>query len=254
MSEDFDRATGREGVAPAPAAGTSTVEVPPPRGPRPRRVVWLGYAIPISIVLIASLAIFVGYRAERHAGFAGESDQGAITATLHNEQVFSDALLQAGEAQTDYQQWSVLNQAGLENADPWCEYTPSVLDDPAQAQIVLSCELARTLQAADLPGYGSSGAFDVTRYADDVQSADSYFFLETDAATYLDAADQERTAERRMLTVGVTLSLALGLCTVAEQAYRRQWRARHRYLSLWLAVPGWIATILCLALVFTWEA
>lgn len=220
---------------------------------KPSHVTWLGYVIPISIVLVASLAIFVGYRAERHAGYAGESDQGAISASINEERLYSDSLLQAQAAQTLYGQWLTLSQAGLEGANPWCEYSPSAVPDPALTQIVLSCELARTVQAADQPGYAQSGSFDISQYADDLQLANG-FLVDIDNQTYLAAANQDRVAEGRMLAIGVTLSLALGLCTVAQLAYRRQWLAPHRYFSLWVAIPGWLISLVCVALVVTWGA
>jgi len=235
-----------------PSAG-----VPEPPGSNTgtrQHITWLGYAIPISIVLIASLAIFVGYRAERHAGFAGEADQGAISASLNYERVYADSLLLAQGAQTSYEQWLGLEQTGSTTSDPWCGSSSGAPSDPATTQLRLSCEVARSLQSADLPGYaGVYGTFNVTQYVDDVQAADG-FSVDTTAGTYLDDASTQRDAERKMLAVGITLSLALALCTIAQQAYRRQWRAAHRYLPLYLAIPGWLTAVACLVLVATWKA
>jgi hypothetical protein len=220
----------------------------------PKRVKWIGYAIPISILLIASLAIFVGYRAERHAGRAAEFDQSAISASLNTQRVYSDSLLQADAAQSNYEQWLSLSQAGLEAKNPWCSHDPSIASDPALVQIVLSCELAQTLESADLPGYAQNGgSFNVLQYADDLQAANT-FLIDTDSQGHLSQADQERQAERRMLAIGVTLTLALALTTIAQQAYRRRWRSKQRFFSLYLAVPGWVTAVVCVALVMIWRA
>jgi hypothetical protein len=234
-----------------PDATAETGEIPEPK---PDRVTWIGYVIPISIVLIASLGIFVGYRAERHAGSAAESDQGAISASLNEQRLYSDAVLQAEGAQSNYAQWVALEQvARAEPSNLWCVHGPTTTESVAFVPIIVSCELALTIGSNDLPGYGQRQGFNVSQYAGDLQAANS-FIVNTDTRGELTTAEQERVAERRMLAIGVTLSLALALCTIAQQAYRRQWRARNRSFSLYLAVPGWITAIACIALVATWRA
>ena len=271
MSEQRNLETGEPNGTPEaaiadPAAAILPAPDPPPAQPRSdpegtddtkqAHVTWLGYAIPISIVLVASLAIFAGYRAERHAGFAGEGDQAAISASINDERLYSDALMQAQEAQRSYEQWLTLSQAGLESANPWCTSSSSAASDPGLTQLVLSCELARTLQAADLPGYSSSsGSFDTSQYLDDFRAATILFTsMDIDSQTHLNQASQERLNERRMLVVGMTLALALGLCTLSQLAYRRQWVASRRYFSLWIAIPGWIAAFVCVGLLAAWRA
>jgi hypothetical protein len=239
---------GPDSVSTEPLSGPE-----PPEDATPAHVRWLGYAIPISIVLVASLAIFVGYRAERHAGFAGESDQAAISASINEERLYSDALLHAQETQRNYEEWLTLSQEGFENLNPWCAPSGSAAPDPALTQTLLACELARTLQVFDLPGYAPSGSFNTSQYVDDLRTANS-FDVDIDSGGHLDQASQERLAERHMLIIGMTLSLALGLCTVAQLAYRRQWFASQRYFSLWIAIPGWITAIVCVGLLVVWRA
>jgi hypothetical protein len=236
----------------APDAPAATQEVPKPK---PGRVTWVGYVIPISIVLIASIGIFVGYRAERHAGAAAESDQAAISASLTAQRLYADSLVEAEGAQADYEQWADLEQAGLEQSNPWCNHDPTTAANFAYTEIIISCELAQAVASDNLPGYGQPKGFNVSQYSNDVQAVTPEFaHVDTDSQGALTSADQDRVAERRMLAIGVSLSLALALCTIAQQAYRRQWRAGNRYLSLYLAVPGWIAALVCVALVVTWKA
>jgi hypothetical protein len=238
--------------------GSPTLPLGPPTGgpdkpgSKPDHVKWIGYAIPVSIVLIASLAIFVGYRAERHAGSAAESDQAAISASLNAQRLYTDSLFQAEAAQSNYEQWLSLHQGGFETENPWCSRDSSTVN-PAFVEIVVSCELARMLEQANVPGYAPRESFNVSQYAHDVEAA-SNFSIDTAAQTHVDAADQQRNDERRMLAIGVTLTLALALTTIAQQAYRRQWRPRRRYFSLYLAVPGWATAVVCVALVAMWRA
>lgn len=218
------------------------------------RVRWLGYVIPISIVFIACFAVFVSYRAEHHAIDAAESDQGAIAATITSQRLYSDSVLDAESAQNGYEQWWTLGQAGLNVANPWCVTTPSIASQPASAQISISCELAQTLQSNDLPGYGRNGTFNVTKFAQDDQDAGS-FFVDTDSRDALSASQSDRSVELRILFLGVALSLALGLSTIAQQAYRRQWVPARPYFPLYLALPAWAVSVACAVFVLmVWRA
>ena len=175
------------------------------------------------------------------------------SASINEERLYSDSLLQAQAAQTLYGQWLTSSKAGLEGANPWCEYSPSAVPDPALTQIVLSCELARTVQAADQPGYAQSGSFDISQYADDLQLANG-FLVDIDNQTYLAAANQDRVAEG--MDAGHRRDAVVGPGPLHRRpAYRRQWLAPHRYFSLWVAIPGWLISLVwrCL-LVVTWGA
>jgi hypothetical protein len=191
----------------------------------------LALFLALSIAVVSVLGAVVGWRAEVHASSASRYEQDAVAASITATQLHSDAEAQASAAQSNYEHYRRLgDEADRLVADPCPVDNPTTL-------IELDAEAACAMQAVfagyDDPAYVKNGAFDVSKYAADVQKVASYE-ADADPETYEALAEQERHHEDNMLYLSLGLVLALALLTLARLGKATASR-------LVLAVPGWLA-------------
>jgi hypothetical protein len=218
---------------------------------------WLSYALPISIALVAIVGSIVGYRVERSAGKAAELDQSAISASIESQRVYSDALVQAGEARGDYESWLQLTrQVSPQLLSRWCQVSPTSINSLVAANQVVDCQLQEVFLDPEASSYHSPGtpptSFDSKKYANDM-AASARFFLTTDTTTWEQDATTARGLEKKFLGLGVILALALILCTAAQQTHHRKWLSRYPLAApLALAIPGWALLFGSATLLLIW--
>lgn len=211
-------------------------EPPPSAEPKPERAHGhehgrLALLLALSIALVSVLGAVVGWRAEVHASSASRYEQDAVAAAITGTELHSEAEAQADAAANNYEHYRRLgDEADQLAAEPCPIDNPTTLIElDAQA----ACAMQQVFAGYDDPAYVKSDAFDVTKYAADVQKVESYR-ADSDPDTYQKLAEDQRSDEDHILYLSLLLVLALALLTLARLGKRTTSR-------LALAVPGWLA-------------
>lgn len=145
---------------------------------------------------------------------------------MHNE-----AEAKANAAANNYEHYRRLGDEADQLAAAPCpiENPTTLIELDAQA----ACAMQQVFAGYDDPAYVKSGAFDVTKYAADVQKVESYR-ADSDPEKYQSLAEDQRHHEDNMLYLSLGLVLALALLTLARLG-------RTTASRLLLAIPGWLA-------------
>jgi hypothetical protein len=191
----------------------------------------LALFLALSIAVVSVLGAVVGWRAEVHASSASRYEQDAVAAAITGTELHSEAETQADAAQGNYEHYERLgDEADRLAAAPCPVSNPTTL---IELDAEAACAMQQVFAGYDDPAYVNSGAFDVSKYAQDVQKVESYS-ADSDPDKYETLAEDQRHHEDNMLYLSLGLVLSLALLTLARLGKNTSSR-------LILAVPGWLA-------------